>query len=59
MVKHWLEDPNRSRLPAHEHINRPRISAETILRLITWRNQMRGIKRSLFEESQLAAEQNQ
>jgi len=38
------------------HVNRPRISAETILKMVTLKNRFLGIHRSLHEEAVIAEE---
>lgn len=55
MVKHWIElqDPPYN---LYLHTNRPRISAEVMRKLVEMKNEMLGIKRSLFEEAVIAEE---
>jgi len=48
---HWLEDPQRKRLSGHEHINKIRMSAETVLKLVRLRNKLSGKKNTVYEAS--------
>lgn len=60
MNMHWLDQIRLGyRKPTQDFINKPRISAEDILKLIKWKNEMLGIKRSLHEESIIAEERNE
>ena len=50
-VVHWLDDPNRQRKPGHEHVNKIRISADAMLKLVRLKNKLLGTNRSVYEES--------
>lgn len=54
---HWMErkpDPNVFGAgPIFRHINQPRISAATIVKLIKLKNKLLGSKTSIYEESQM------
>lgn len=56
-IVHWLEDPNRERDVAHEHINKIRFTAEVALKLIQLRNKLSGEKMTVLEASQIAEAQ--
>lgn len=59
MNLHWLEQIKLGYKKApKDFLNKPRISAEDILKLIQWKNEMLGIKRSLHEESVIAEERD-
>lgn len=55
-ILHWLDDPDRQHKPGHEHHNPIRMTAETMAKLIELRNRLSGKRMSVFEASQLAAE---
>lgn len=57
MNVHWLQQKGRQENLAG-HFNKPRISAETMLKLFKLKNELLGTKRSLYEESLIAEEQN-
>lgn len=61
MTENWLTKALREHRPLNlaGHINRPRISAETILKMVTYKNNLLGIKRSLHEESLISEEKNE
>jgi hypothetical protein len=59
-TEHWMERRIRLNLPINPvgFVNNPRMSAETIRRMIAWRNQMNMVKRPLIEDHQIYEEQN-
>lgn len=58
MTEHWLDKANRNkqRHNLEGHINRPRISAENIMRLVRLKNRLLGTNNSVYEASLIAEE---
>lgn len=61
MTEHWIDRRRREGKPINliGFVNPPRMSAQVILKLVNWRNEMNGIKRSLFEEDLIYQEKNE
>jgi hypothetical protein len=59
---HWLDrGPNPDAKPTKfwsTHTNRPRISAETILKMLTWKAQLMGKRVDVLRESDEFVEKN-
>lgn len=57
-AKSWIDQAivRGDMLNLTSHFNRPRISAETILKMVTFKNKSLGIHRTLHEESVIAEE---
>lgn len=52
---HWLDDPKRINDIAR-HIVEPRMSAQTMLNLVTLKNKLLGTNNSVYEASLIAEE---
>lgn len=59
--EHWLDKALREKklLYAVGQQHGARMSAEVILWLVNWKNDMLGIKRGLYEENLIAEERNE
>lgn len=56
---HWVDYCLKNHLSLGlGNINQPRMSAQTMLKLVELKNSMGGVSRSLYEESLVAEEKN-
>ena len=61
MTEHWMDKALREHrlLNLQGHFNRPRISADTMLKLVRLRNDLTGDNKSIYEASLMAEERGQ
>lgn len=59
--EHWLDKALRQKKPLYAvgQQHGARMSAEVILWLVNWKNEMLGIKRSIYEETLIYEEKNE